>query len=770
MNPKEPVPYIRMEGLQEDYEKKPGGGSKDPKKFNPVTPQRRAELRDKILKIRGLYQKNFRAYPDVPCVARVRLHEDALAKSHRPLQVFKASTCPIIGSGDFGELFIQVSDQGLGKLAQDIMTTQAKKAVANISTIDDISPYSGNDVIIQKDLVTNNISDNRPVKIQLFKMSMNHFNNQVSRNFIKHLASCGAHLEQEIQYSRDVIIYQVICENETQLEEISTFGAIRKIAVFPRYKLSRLSLHRMPGSSSSFPTPQPGQEYPIVGLIDSGIPQGHVHLEPWIENRENFVPAAYQNQGHASFIGGIMAFGDALSTYNHHQTGVRGVKILDIGVVPNDDPRYGPVDDISEDRLINILRDVIPRHKDKVKFWNLSLGSSVVCNLNAFSDLAVAIDSIQSENGVTLAIASGNYLDNPQREWPPQTGIGDQDLICPPADSLRSLVVGAISQVDNPRTVVKKHEPSSFSRRGFGPNFIVKPDLVHFGGNCDHTLDPVNAGLISIDEKGHLVEANGTSFSTPYVTALLASVYQAFGGRLSLNLAKALVLHSCFHPHTGKLPDRDAMKYYGYGLPKDLNAILMATRSTGTLIYENRVVDGSLIKIKDFPFPSCMIRDGKCYGDIWMTLVYDPPLNNNYGLEYCRVNLDTGLGRFSHEVDEETGEVKERFNSEVPYQPLRKKGELEQLYERKLVEFGFKWSPVKRYYKHLKGMKYKPWGLEVTMNARAEEQTVSPQSFALLISFHDPKGGDVHGELMKIIDRPRVELEVEERVRTILGL
>jgi hypothetical protein len=759
-----------MESLQEDYEKKSGGGSKDPKKFNPVTPQRRAELRDKILKIRGLYQNNFRAYPDVPCVARVRLHEDALAKSHRPLQVFKTSTCPIIGSGDFGELFIQVSEQGLGKLAQDIMTTQAKKAVANISAIDDISPYSGNDVIIQKDLVTNNISDNRPVKIQLFKMSMNHLDNQVSRNFIKHLASCGAHLEQEIQYSRNVIIYQVICENETQLEEISTFGAIRKIAIFPRYKLSRLSLHRMPGSSSSFPTPQPGQEYPIVGLIDSGIPQGHVHLEPWIENRENFVPAAYQNQGHASFIGGIMAFGDALSPYNHHQTGVRGVKILDIGVVPNDDPRYGPVDDISEDRLINILRDVIPRHKDKVKFWNLSLGSSVVCNLNAFSDLAVAIDSIQTENGVTLAIASGNYLDNPQREWPPQTGIGDQDLICPPADSLRSLVVGAISQVDNPRTVVKKHEPSSFSRRGFGPNFIVKPDLVHFGGNCDHTLDPVNAGLISIDEKGHLVEANGTSFSTPYVTALLASVYQAFGGRLSLNLAKALVLHSCFHPHTGKLPDRDAMKYYGYGLPKDLNAILMATRSTGTLIYENRVVDGSLIKIKDFPFPSCMIRDGKCYGDIWMTLVYDPPLNNNYGLEYCRVNLDAGLGRFSHEVDEETGEVKERFNSEVPYQPLRKKGELEQLYERKLVEFGFKWSPVKRYYKHLRGMEYKPWGLEVTMNARAEEQTVSPQSFALLISFHDPKGGDVHGELMKIIDRPRVELEVEERVRTILGL
>ncbi|MDD3269500.1 MAG: S8 family peptidase [Syntrophomonadaceae bacterium] len=769
MRSKEPVPYIKLAGLIDDYNEKPGGGAKDPKNFHKVDVQRRALLRERITVIQKAFKKKFAIYPDVPCIARVKLHDDALAKSHRPVQVFKSNTCPVIGSGAFGEIFIQATEQGLINLSHLIKTNQAKKTVANISAIEDITPFTEKDALMEKEQVTRELASQQSIKVQLFKMSTNQINNQVKNIFCKHLQTCGAKVIKEIKYARDMLVYQIICNDLTQLDRIASFGAIRRIAVFPKYRMFPLSLNRLQGISS-FPPPDPDENYPVVGLIDTGIPANHPQLAPWIFTQENYVPPAYLNQGHASFIGGIMAFGDNLSNHNQHSTGLNGVKILDIGVFPNNDPDHGQVDELKEDHLLNILQDVIPRYKNKVKIWNISLGSTECCNMLAFSDLAVALDSLQNENEVIFAIASGNYEETPQREWPPQQSIGDRDIICPPADSLRGMTVGAIAQTDNPKTVVKRNEPSSFSRRGFGPNFIVKPDLVHYGGNCDHSLNPAQAGLRSVDEQGYLVEGNGTSYSTPYLSALLASVYNAYEGRISLNLAKALVLHSCFHPISGKVPDRVNMKYYGYGLPRDLSSILMATRSTATLIYESQVSGSTLIKINDFPFPACMIRDGKCYGEIWMTLVYDPPLNNNYGLEYCRVNIDAALGRFHQKLDKKSGEIKESFESDVPYQPVRKKGDYEQLFERNLIEFGFKWSPVKRYYKHLQGMEYKPWGLRVTMNVRAEELTINPQAFALMISYHDPQGGDVHGDLLKIIERPRIEMEVEERVRTRLGI
>jgi hypothetical protein len=128
------------------------------------------------------------------------------------------------------------------------------------------------------------------------------------------------------------------------------------------------------------------------------------------------------------------------------------------------------------------------------------------------------------------------------------------------------------------------------------------------------------------------------------------------------------------------------------------------------------------------------------------------------------------LGRYSRTIDKQTGEINEAFNCDIPYQPNITKDDVQLLYEKNLIEYGFKWSPVKRYYKKLQGLANNNWGLQVRMNARSEEFFVAPQSFALLITFRDPSGGDVYGDLMKVINRPVVELSVEERIRTTLGI
>ncbi|MGE5398080.1 MAG: S8 family peptidase, partial [Chitinophagales bacterium] len=514
----------------------------------------------------------------------------------------------------------------------------------------------------------------------------------------------------------------------------------------------------------------PGVDYPIVGLIDTGIIENHRLLEPWIYQRVSYIPNEYKNHKHATFIGGILASGDTFNRYNHHSTGLEGVKILDVCTIPNDDPNQASVDFLSEDDLITRLRDVVPQFKNQVKFWNLSLGSDTTCSLDSFSDLAIAVDSIQAENSVMFVIASGNDVNLPVREWPPQPIIRDRDILCPPADSLRGMTTGSIAGIDNQHTVVKRNHPSPFSRRGFGPNFVVKPDLVTYGGNCNDRIQPCNSGVISIDEAGNLVEGIGTSYAAPYATALIASIYKAYGGQISLNLCKALVLHSCYHPETLGVPDRNDMPYYGFGLPGHFSTILTGTRSNATIIYEHQLAEGMDIQIPDFPFPNCLVRNEKCYGEILMTLVYDPPLDANYGLEYCRVNIDAALGRYSQKIDKDTGEIKEVFNAEIPHLPQIKARETKDLFERRLIEYGFKWSPVKRYYKKLNGIENKRWGLQVRMHVRSEETGVLAQSFALVISFRDPTGGDVYGDLRKTINRPSMELSIEERIKAALGV
>ena len=77
--------------------------------------------------------------------AKVTLEEKAIAKSHRPDVLFTTATCPIIGAGKPGELFVKATPRGVSALQSKIgrgFTPQVEKA---ISTLRDISPLSASD-------------------------------------------------------------------------------------------------------------------------------------------------------------------------------------------------------------------------------------------------------------------------------------------------------------------------------------------------------------------------------------------------------------------------------------------------------------------------------------------------------------------------------------------------------------------------------------------------------------------------------------------------
>ena len=48
------------------------------------------------------------------------------------------------------------------------------------------------------------------------------------------------------------------------------------------------------------------------------------------------------------------------------------------------------------------------------------------------------------------------------------------------------------------RRAVNVEEPSGFSLRGRAPHFYLKPEISHYGGNCDPYTDCLQTGIVSV--------------------------------------------------------------------------------------------------------------------------------------------------------------------------------------------------------------------------------------------------------------------------------
>lgn len=475
-----------------------------------------------------------------------------------------------------------------------------------------------------------------------------------------------------------------------------------------------------------------------IGIIDGGISDENDFLKPYIVARETHVNEAYQNHKHATFIASMIQYGNELNGIETHAHS--RYKFVDIIAIPNSDKEFGLTDSIGEMELMEIIEDSMEKYSDTTKIWNLSLGmESLICN-GSMSDLGKFLDYIQDKYQVQIFVSSGNLNELPLREWPPQEDMGDRDRIISPADSVRAITVGSIALYDSDDSIVKRNEPSPFSRRGPGANYIVKPDVVDFGGNLSKTYSIAGLGIKGMDPYGNVIEGNGTSYSTPRIAQKFAAVYDEMVEK-DILMAKAILIHSARMNSRGLLDDNpNNIKYYGFGMPStNVNDILLCSEDEVTLIFKQSVKQKTHLEMIDFPFPESLIRYGKYYGEIGMTLVYNPLLDENYGQEYCRVNIDASFGVYKYDAS-----GKPKFKGCVPLDCA-----WDEKYERERVESGFKWSPIKSYYRKLKrGIDVgEGWKIRIDMNQR-NETSVPYQEFVLIVTIRDPDGNDIYSEVV----------------------
>lgn len=732
--------------------KVPGGGA-PPRPFRDVTPEYRRRISNQIRNVGTAILPATRNTGAAP--VRVKLLKRALAKSHRPETLFSEHTCPIIGAGQLGELFLRGTSDGLAKIEAVAERDKSALVVKELSSIESIEPVTPEFRLggqSPADILRHSPrkDDGFLTRVQLFDFGPTRGQERLVNDFE---SSCKARNLRVSRggYSENLAAFEVTCREVTDVEALSRIVGVRSIARMPIVRGIRRQVLNELTIPESLPAPKaPIRDYPVVVVVDSGISDKFQALNKWIIGKESTVAPQYRNPEHGTFVGGLICWA---REFNPDLPGLDSspCAVFDLQVIPNWDPAVGDVEFITESELLQALESALKEHANEFRVWNLSIGLDEVCSLERFSTFAVELDNLQEKYKVSFVISAGNYDSIPLLSFPRTAEQLDRGRITSPADSVLGITVGSISHFSHENGGPRLNEPSAFSRHGAGPNYIIKPDLVHYGGTC--RIDgSERRGIRSISSE-HSSESVGTSFAAPLVARLLANVNYQVTPTPSPVLARAMLTHHSRDPRTGGRVQDDDENILGFGLPSPLPYCLECTPYTCTLVFEDTLRPGYFLEWDDFPYPESLKRGGRYYGDIWMTVAFSPKRGPQWGTEYCETHITASFGVFYTPKSQKPGKLSTQFRGLVP--PEHNHPRI--LYESYQISKLRKWAPVRTYFGSLgeSGRRGDRWRLLVKLLLRHEDEgeaVFKSQPFALILTIADPqKTAPVYDEMARKI-------------------
>lgn len=684
----------------------------------------------------------------IPLVMKAKIIDDAAAKSHRRevSSLFRSGgKNNVLGLAEADEIIIKVeSSKEADAILEKLRNTEGyARALSAVKSIDGFTPA----------LFKSNESDDYKVKLIDYQ---DYEQNLAIRNYFeKAMRELGFEVKKT-NYSRDHVVYNVKSVDVDSLERIQrndAFETIFSIEPMPRYLVG---LDMVPdGNDVEIMSPVEDQEYVTVGVLDNGV-SDIPHLRPWVTGRWSPYPETVRSKDHGTFVSGVVIYGDRLEGENW--IGTEGLKVFDACVFP-DVKKEG----LSEDELIANIQEAVKEHHQSVRVWSLSISIKRPVDEFSFSDFAIALDALQDEYNVLICKSAGNCgnftIGHPKGK------------IHHGADSVRSIVVGSIAHRKSNGDLADIDNPSPFTRIGRGPSYIIKPEVVHYGGNAgvDSQGNILPTGVKSFGVDGSVHQAIGTSFSTPRIAALAAGLYQEMEENFDPLLLRALMIHSASYSELLKLPPTERVTQVGFGKPQNVRDILYNSPHEATLILRDELFKGDYIDIMDFPMPDCLVEGDYYRGQIVVTLVYNPILEAAQRAEYCQSNIDIKLGTFDQKTDRDTtrrnilnpvgrgGSQNVLLESCYSKTRMKEKADDFALKERLLIQYGDKYYPVKKYAVDLSDMtdgnerkyltKDKNWYLFLRglfrdhIETKSQlENTIPSQEFCLIVTIKDPTG------------------------------
>lgn len=713
--------------------------------------------------------------------AHVSLKPAAWAKSHRPIRgVFKSKKVPYIGGIDIGEMIVEINDKNIDDIIASIekaeeftkeKTNPKTKKIeykpstykSEVGAISTIRPHDESDKrnfsIESAFKWMQNIESGNVYFVELFSLIPEQLQNcskinSLHEDFKKFLKKLPVETQQHIRTGRNSgsIFYVIYLSDKDNcdinfhkmlLQKLEQHEIVKKIHLPPIISASQDKTQKeLLESPIDFPI-NIEVDYPIVGIVDTGVEKLNC-LSQWRSGGADFVTTPQQDRSHGTFIAGLISAGNSINpkvkTLNEFPC-----KFYDLDLYPTNKSEFHS----NYPRgFIDFLRQLDAEVQDAksrgVRVFNMSLSLLTPVEDDSYSFYASMIDDICDSNDVIFVLPAGNLNQQLMREeWPDShsEALGmlakyryqGKDKIFQPCESIRSLSVGALDA----SIKEKELKPSRYTRRGPGPSLGVKPDLCHIGGSLKE-----DTGLYSLSPSEKIVSGCGTSYAAPLVAKTLAVLDRQIAGYVPRETLYGLLVH---HAQIPSILNKKELKeiardFVGFGLPPVADDIVLYDDSSITLVFNGTFTHPHNELSFDFAWPKSLTDDdGKCRGDVSMTLVYSPYCDNRFGNEFIRVNLDACLRQAKE--DKVTGEI--IFKGVA-------KDTLNSSHEEELIKNGLKWWPTKKFSWRFKGRgSLSSWRIVVESLLRSD--VAFPKKgipFSVLLTITDPKkGGMVFNEV-----------------------
>lgn len=732
---------------------------------------------------------------------KVRMIQEALAKSHRPTgKLFTSQNqCKLVGGGHRGEMLFEVSPQSIHELKRDInehvedvpvrkLNKNTNKKELNpsewrceLGAIESVSLYSSEDKIdfSHDDLITQIRSYNGCFYIDLFEMpsSEQHWDTLDYERFkLYSTLKKGLESIQGVKVSRSSIrgsqTLLIMRIDDTSSSKVSFSNRVnnrsrlsmssvshdymkyeqafhllahhplvRKVSLVPSLINIPVPSFRIDGSERGIvSSPKKDEDYPLVAIVDNGLSP---IFSEWLVDSWDNIPERMRDKNHGSFIAGLLINGAAWNPSVCKE--LDGCKVIDLCLLPEASCfdtvyPYGIESFINE--LENAVSDTVANCN--VRIFNMSLNIPVTRLNTDYSPLSQALDRIAVDNDIIFVISAGNLnLVRPEWSSAPKDNVlvingRKDDIVYCPAESIRNISVGALNSDGNGL--------SSYSCKGKGSTFGVKPEFVHKGGNGEY--DPVKGyGLYSVNKDGLIHSSCGTSFAAPLVAKTMAVVENAITGHISRESLIALMVHSAEIPIAFQTKEyKDILEeLIGYGMPLKAEDILNGDEHSITLVFAGRIRNKKKLSFQ-FAWPASLIKNNKCTGTVKVTLVSTPEIDYRFGDEMIRENVSVALRKINEDGTKH-GMLKPRYKEGKPSGT--------HMYEWQLIDSEQKWNPIKAYESSFpRGtMNRGSWYLEVEYQSRdGNIYSKDGVPFTAIMTISDPlKIAPVYNEMRQNI-------------------
>lgn len=327
--------------------------------------------------------------------------------------------------------------------------------------------------------------------------------------------------------------------------------------------------------------PDPGA--PAVCIIDSGIQEQHIYIQPAIDQPAShcFLPGRQPTDvgdfvpdgGHGTRVSGAVLYGETVPPVGEPKLPfwIQNARVL------NEQNKMP--DEIFPPEVLRAVVERFHRGNRRTRIFNHSINANVYCRKRYMSAWAAEIDILSATYDVLIVQSAGNlrttgvapnigiknHLDA-GRQYPIYL-YEDAARIADPAQSLQALTVGSVGygSFDEAGWSTFGQEdghPSAFSRSGPGIWNVIKPEVVEYGGDDSKTANvpvDVRGGGIA-DACPELIrstvfspgpafdrDAVGTSFAAPKVARIAAHLQSILPDEPAL-LYRALIVQSARWP------------------------------------------------------------------------------------------------------------------------------------------------------------------------------------------------------------------------------